>query len=252
MDSRQAKEILMLYRPGRTDDADPQMIEAMDLARRDPELAAWLEQHCANYDAIRDKLKSIRVPPGLERRILTAHKKQEQPEASHGLRYLAAAAAIAIVIGVGLWVFNKPSDDTTLSHFRDRMVSTVLRDTYPMQMATNDHAQIREFFKARGAQSDYVISANLEKLPVIGGTVYQFNNHPVDLICLYDGVDVAGVTNKLWVFIADKSFVPGSPKPGHVEFTQVNTLRTASWTTSNNVYLLAAQGTRETLENYLK
>jgi hypothetical protein len=42
MDSRQAREILLLYRPDSTDAADPLVAEALEVAKRDPELSGRL------------------------------------------------------------------------------------------------------------------------------------------------------------------------------------------------------------------
>ena len=50
MNTREAKEILQLYR-GPVDDADPQFREALTHAQRDPELAEWLREQTRCYDA---------------------------------------------------------------------------------------------------------------------------------------------------------------------------------------------------------
>ena len=64
MDSRQAKEILALYRPGIDDAADPFFAEAIDQARREPELGRWLQQYQRVDAALRQKFKQIAVPAG--------------------------------------------------------------------------------------------------------------------------------------------------------------------------------------------
>ena len=43
MNTREAKEILLLYR-GTMDDADPQFRAALDYAKTDPELGQWLRE----------------------------------------------------------------------------------------------------------------------------------------------------------------------------------------------------------------
>jgi len=47
MNHNEAKDILLLYRPGTADVADPQIAEALALAQRDAELARWFGEHCA-------------------------------------------------------------------------------------------------------------------------------------------------------------------------------------------------------------
>ena len=52
MNSREAKEILLLYRPRTADANDPEFSEALALAKKDPELATWFEQHCTLQTAV--------------------------------------------------------------------------------------------------------------------------------------------------------------------------------------------------------
>src|SRR5881398_22862 len=49
MNTRDAKEILLLYR-GTTDDSDPQFRAALDYAKSDPELGQWLREQTKCYD----------------------------------------------------------------------------------------------------------------------------------------------------------------------------------------------------------
>jgi len=69
MNTREAKEILLLYR-GPTDDADPQFREALAHAQRDPELAEWLQEETRCYDAIRAKLREVEPPIELPQKII--------------------------------------------------------------------------------------------------------------------------------------------------------------------------------------
>ena len=66
MSSAEAREVLLLYRPGTAEAADPQMAEALELARQDPELGRWFEQHCAFQKAMRAKFRQIEVPVHLK------------------------------------------------------------------------------------------------------------------------------------------------------------------------------------------
>jgi hypothetical protein len=69
MNTREAKEILLLYR-GAIDDADPQFHAALDHAKSDPELNQWLRQQTECYDTIRGKLRTIKPPLGLSEKIV--------------------------------------------------------------------------------------------------------------------------------------------------------------------------------------
>ena len=68
MNTREAKEILLLYR-GAIDDSDPQFRAALDYAKSDPELGQWLREQTEGYDTIRAKLRGIEPPLGLSEKI---------------------------------------------------------------------------------------------------------------------------------------------------------------------------------------
>src|SRR5215475_3548304 len=69
MNTREAKEILLLYR-GVIDDSDPQFHAALDYAKGDPELGSWLQQQTECYDAIRAKLRALEPPHGLSQKTV--------------------------------------------------------------------------------------------------------------------------------------------------------------------------------------
>jgi hypothetical protein len=69
MNSRDAKEILLLYR-GPIDDSDPQFRAALDYAKSDPELGQWLREQTKCYGTIRAKLRAIEPPLGLSEKIV--------------------------------------------------------------------------------------------------------------------------------------------------------------------------------------
>ncbi len=254
MDSRQAREILALYRPGSTDAADPVMAEALDQVKRDPELAAWFQEHCAVYTAIRGKLKAIPVPPGLKRAIIVEHAEHASVIPLPGAaKILLAAAAIVLLTTVAVWVFNQPPGRReTYASYRDRMARSVQRSATPyMKMYSTNQSEIREYFRASGRPADFPLPKNLQQLPGEGGSVLTWNNHPVEMLCLNAGPDATGRANDLWLFVMNKNAVPDAPGTG-LQFQQVARLMTVSWTVGDNVYLLAARGTGDELKNYLQ
>ena len=78
MNRDEAKTILLLYRPGTADAADPQTAEALALAKGDPELASWFETHCARQFVIGEKFRQIAVPAGLKEQIISEQAAQEK------------------------------------------------------------------------------------------------------------------------------------------------------------------------------
>src|SRR5437867_7410850 len=79
MDSRLAKEILLRYRPGTADASDQEYAEALEQAKRDPELGRWFAQHQAFHNTIRDRFKQLPVPVGLKEDILAGYRPAVTP-----------------------------------------------------------------------------------------------------------------------------------------------------------------------------
>src|SRR5438046_10519827 len=96
MNTREAKEILLLYR-GPIDDSDPQFHAALDCAKSDPERGQWLRGQTNCYDAIRAKLRGIQLPLGLSEKIV---RRRPIPFPRDWSRVLQIAAAVLISISV--------------------------------------------------------------------------------------------------------------------------------------------------------
>jgi hypothetical protein len=93
MNTREAKEILLLYR-GPIDDSDPQFRAALDFAKGDPELGQWLREQTKCYDTIRAKLRGIESQPGLSEKIVRRRPIPFPPDWLH-IGQLAAAILIS-------------------------------------------------------------------------------------------------------------------------------------------------------------
>jgi hypothetical protein len=96
MNTREAKEILLLYR-GPIDDSDPQFHAALECAKSDPELGQWLREQTKCYDAIRAKLRGIEPPIGLSEKIV---RRRPIPFPRDWSRIVQLAAAILISASV--------------------------------------------------------------------------------------------------------------------------------------------------------
>ena len=96
MNTREAKQILLLYR-GAIDDSDPQFRAALDYAKSDPELGQWLREQTNCYDAIRAKLRAIEPPLGLSEKIV---RRRPIPFPRDWSRIGQLAAAILISASV--------------------------------------------------------------------------------------------------------------------------------------------------------
>ena len=243
MTTTQAKDILLLYRPGTADAEDPRVVAAIALARRDPELARWFEQHCAFQNALRTKLRQIEVPAHLKAALLAQQNIVRPPIWWQRPAWLSAAAAVVLFLGVAaIWL--KPANPNRFANFQARMVSTAVRE-YRMDLVTNDMRQLRQFIAGRGAPSGYQLTKGLEKLQLTGGGCLQWRSHPVAMVCFNRGDD-----QMLFLFVMKRSALKDPPSETP-EVSKVTELQTVSWTQGEYTYVLAGPEEPQFLRKYL-
>ncbi len=251
MNSRQAKEILFFYRPGTADCDDPQFAPALELVGRDPELAAWFEQHCALHQALCSKFKQISVPEGLKEQILSERKVRTVRHAQRKATLLAVgAAALFLLIGIGAWHLQPPADNS-FGSFQSRMARKVLREYPTMDLATDDLGQIRQYLARNGPHGDYVLPKPLEKTAGSGCAIFPWHGRSVAMVCFNSRKDATPKGPDLFLFIVDRSAVAQAPTANSPQFAQIKSLATASWSSGDKTYLLAGLGNEKFLKQYL-
>ncbi|MEO6035715.1 MAG: hypothetical protein ABIQ35_10710 [Verrucomicrobiota bacterium] len=248
MNSKQARELLELYRPGTPDTQDADFAEALELARRDPILARWLADHCARYKLIRERLKEIAVPTGLREQILGEQKSQSRvlaiPRTHWRKPVLAAAAVILALLAIsGFWL-QFHGRENSYSTYQNRMVGTALRN-YGMDLETNNLVAVQSFLAQKKAPSDYTLPLGLKKLECTGTVVLRWQDQPVSMICFRTSRPLpSGETSDVFLFVIERGPFPGSS----LQWKRVNKLLTVNWTEGNKAYLLATHGD----ENFLR
>jgi hypothetical protein len=108
MNTREAKEILLLYR-GPVDDADPQFREALTHAQHDPELAEWLQEETRCYDAIRAKLRAVEPPIDLPQKIIRTRPILFRRNWNEILKLAAAIIVSASITTLGFKLWERKS-----------------------------------------------------------------------------------------------------------------------------------------------
>ena len=243
MNSPQAKQVLLLYRPGSEDARDPEVAAALERAEHDPELKRWFQAHCAFQVAMRRKFRQVQAPEELRSRLLARSQVVRPRVWWRQPAWMAAAAALVLLAALAaLWV--RPETPDQFANFRWRMVRTALRQ-YRMDIVTNDMQQVRQFMASRGAPADYVLPPGLTGLSLTGGGFLRWRNHPVAMVC-FD----RGDREMLFLFVMERSAVKDTP-PGAPEVSKVNRLVTASWTLGNRTYLLAGPEEADFARKYL-
>ncbi|MCX6930921.1 MAG: hypothetical protein NT154_48115 [Verrucomicrobia bacterium] len=247
MNSAQAKEFLLLYRPGRVDATEPEMATALELAGCDPELGRWFEEHRAFQKAMRAKFRQIEVPAHLKASLLiheVARPRIITPQTWWRRSvWLASTVVLLLLLGlIGLWL--KPGAPDRFANYQSRMVSQVQRE-YRMDLETNDMRQIRQYMAKRGAPADYEVASGLERLQLTGAGLLTWRSNSVTMVCFNRG-------NKkmLFLFVLKRSALK-DPPPARPQLTAVRQMITASWTRGENTYVLAGPEEVDFAKKYL-
>lgn len=246
MNQAQAKQVLLLYRPGIDSAAEPDVAQALALARQDPELASWLEQHQAFQAAMRSRLRQIEVPPHLPEVILAAHKVVRPVFFWQRPVWIAAAAIFLIMLGI-VSIVLRPSVPDRFADYRETMVGAAVR-MYGMDLETSDPARLRQFIERKGAPADYRLTQGLEQLPLKGGGLQRWRGNPVSMVCFNRPGD-----KMLFLFVMKRAALKDPPPENAAkpQVAQLGGLVTASWTQGDNAYLLAGAGESGFVEKYL-
>jgi uncharacterized membrane protein YbaN (DUF454 family) len=247
----EAKNILLLYRHGTADTDDPPIAEALALAKRDPELARWLEKHCARQFVLREKFRQIGAPAGLKEQVISEQAAQAKIIFWRQNAVLAAAAVVVALVALAPFWFRFHHSDDTLAIYQNRMAGVALRG-YAMDLETNGVAPIRAYFAQHGAPADFVLSAPLGKIALAGCAIKNWQNTKVSMICFRTGKPLpAGEPGDLWLFVVDRASVKNAPAAGPPQFVKVNQLVAAVWTQGDKFYLLGTKDDEPLLRKLL-
>lgn len=250
MNAEQAKQILQHYRPT-VDDNDPQFAEALALARRDPQLAAWLAGQSASYDALRRKLRQTPVPADLRDRILARQPARAPVVWWRRPAFAVGLVALALLLNVvGYFAFWRETPGVPVDPFTAYLNTTTAwaASGYSMDAKTSDPEALRRLFAERGSPTDYVLMPGLAALSLEGGNVLNWDGHKVSVLC-YETPGQEG--GDVWLFVCDRTAIPQTPATETPRFTTVNGLAAATWTRGDRLYVLAARGSRADLEKLL-
>jgi hypothetical protein len=251
MTREEAQRTLLLYRPGTADAEEPEIAEALALAKQDEELSRWLEQHCAQQEILRAKIRQIPVPAGLKEQIIS-----ERPIFA-GRRvdrrtFTLAAASVGVVL-VGWWAVRRwqsPPADDTFAIYRSRMVKAALRG-YSMDFESSDPMKIRAYLERNKVAENYELPGGLQKAAAIGCAIEYWQDSKVALLCFRTGRPLAsGAKSDLWLFVVDRATVKGAPAAGTPQFAEVNKLMTAAWSQGDKLYLLGAAGDERAMRGW--
>lgn len=228
MNNDQAKCLLSLYRHDGRDAADPMFHDALEQARRDPELANWLEQQRAFDRQAHNALASVTPPAHLRQAVMaTVHAELAggRPEAavdstgsarhaptghhrSHGksrVRWLPAfgsgtallAAAAAAVAILAMVILPQPQPQPAVHtsppgavDLAAQLVEFKERGDLTLGRLAPSLSELRQWLREQQAPHDFAIPAGLTAHDGLGCQALEINGTPVALICFDLGEDL--------------------------------------------------------------
>jgi hypothetical protein len=250
VNNQQAKETLLLYRPGVADPDDPDFSAALELTQREPELGRWFAEHCRLQEALHARFSQLPVPEGLKEQILSERKVVTHPGFSRKALLLCAVAAVVLVLASALVFFRQPGEDNSFSNFRNRMASTVLRQYPKMDLETHDLSQIQHYLAQHG-NGDYVLPPALAKAAATGCATLSWHEKELSMLCFNSGQNGKPNEPDLFLFIINRSAVQKAPSQSPELVRLSRRFATAGWISGDKAYLLGARGDEKLLRSYL-
>jgi hypothetical protein len=234
VNKEEAKRILLAYRPGSPDRADPEVAEALEVAGEDPDLQKWVQDQAAFHRRVSQELRRLPIPRDLREKILTQGRVVvpvwRRPE------WLLLAACVVISLFLAAFWFRAPAEDETFASFQARMVSFAVRE-YRMDIETNNLAAVQQLLASSHAPTQFALTPSLQKTPVKGGAALSWQGHPVAMVCFS-----LSKKETAYLFVMARSALPQRDGPGSQPLLQeIRTLQTASWSRDGQVYLIAAR-----------
>jgi hypothetical protein len=257
MNLDEAKLILLRYRPGTAgvaDADDPQVAEALALAKSNAGLSQWFAEHCERQKILREKFRQITPPAGLLEQIVSEHAANQRTLLARR-RFIQIAVATAVVLVLALvglfWINQGSPTDNTLDFFKKQMAGYALRG-YAMDLQTNDAGEIRAYLKAQHSPADYALHGRLQQAALTGCAVENWQSGKVSMICFRTGKPLAlGAQNDLWLFVVDQTSVPDASADSTPTISKVNRLVTATWVENGKLYLLGTTEDETVLRQFL-
>jgi len=254
MNKEEAKKALRRYRPPQVGDDDPELSEALELAKSDEELAAVLILQNAFHARVQSGLRAPHPPANLKGRILESGKQAlaQAIEREKVIEFpwkmlapLAAAALFAVLLSVAsFWLGNSP-EKFQFADFRTRTARIALRDYNRMDLKSTNSVAIRSYLAEHSPFGDYSVPKGLYTSTPFGCATLRWKNIPAGMVCFKRG------TNDLvWLFMIESPSIVGSPSSGKPEFQAVGRFATASWSSGGKSYVLGLIGKEKDVGSY--
>lgn len=185
MTNESAKFVLSAYRPNGADAKDPIFAEALEQAKRDPNLGAWFEEQRTFDQILTERLQQIEPRPHLRSTIISGLRAAPPRARWLPISWLAVAAAVAVggLVLVGR-IIPGGSNSNTLAQFKsDAMAMLSVSPAPKLDLLSEDLQETRRFIDERHAPRMATLPAALQQIPTAGCRVFKWHDFPASLTC---------------------------------------------------------------------
>ncbi len=255
MNLNEAKLILSVALPGDDGAADPQLAEALALARRDAELGAWWERECRWDAEVRRSLATVAVPSALPSQILAGQKVVRLPKADAKLSnfewstplFWGLAAALVVFLSLAASWLHAKSDNNLASFARD-MMAMAPDDSRHVDVRQADLAKVKGWLAEHHGPADLALPVMMQRSPdLMGCRVLQWHGQAISMLCYM----MPGAQH-VDLFVIRAAGLKDVPAPGQRVFASIKQNAMAAWQSGGNVYLLAGAVPMEFLHLYVE
>jgi len=251
MNNTEAKFILNAYRSNGGDANDPTFRAALEQAKSDPELGAWFAREQAHGAAVAAKLREVAPPAGLREALLaggrvSGGKFSPEPTTSrsfwHRPVWLAAAAAVAVLLVVGVSVWPKRAAASAA------LTDYALADALEPQ-AHGGHGELTGAFQAALSKDN----ARLADGVALDFAALKNNGCRTVNVAGHDVLEVCFKRNGTWFhcYVARVEDFPGVPAKFAPNFAQSGKVAAAAWSDGAHRFVVASIAGRAALQRLL-
>ena len=240
MDNEQARLILRACRPGGQDASDPLFAEALEMARVDPELAAWLAEERRFDEAMTEALQALEPPKHLRQALGTQALSRRSTTAQRAwpASWLALAAALALFLGLSL-LFQQGEPPMTGEQIAREVIELAASGKIALGKFSNNPDDLQSWLAARGSPHGFAIPAGLRAYPGIGCQTYLMGGAKVSLICFRLGKDEV-----IHLFVVDEDALKNAPGKLPSIIRDQDKVA-ATWSAGGKTYVLMGMHTSE-------
>jgi len=258
MNRKEARLLLQTYRHGGQDAEDPHFAEALALAKRDPELAAWFARQ-QKFDALfSDGLREVRAPSQLKAQILARGRKEKtaRPSILDWWQNLisfrspvswAAAAAVLILFGLAIFL-KQPEAGARFADYSAQMVHAAVSDAHHLDVENKDMTQVVAWLAEHHGENKFNLPVALNGASgLMGCRVLDWHGQKISMLCY--GLSSSGHID---LFVADAKVFPDAPPVDQPQFASSGGMPTASWSHDGMVYLMVGHSADADLKKILQ